>query len=219
MQREREAKDPAKVRAGQARQRQLREQLGEEGYRDYQRARREDALRQRPEMQRRGARNANAAQLEAWGVAGYIEQRRRAFRACAEKHGQDVARRRIARDRGAAALPPRPPDGGRGGGARGARAARLSPAAAAHPVRLPRLARRSRGRAGDRRAHGVLAAAHDERRRTMLEAQGLRIITVPDDRTLVLDLARARSLIVDGLAATPVGLPTVPHTHDTRGAA
>lgn len=30
MQREREAKDPAKVRAGQARQRQLREQLAEQ---------------------------------------------------------------------------------------------------------------------------------------------------------------------------------------------
>ena len=31
-------KDPNKVKAGQARQRQLREQLGEQGYREYQQA-------------------------------------------------------------------------------------------------------------------------------------------------------------------------------------
>lgn len=97
MQHEQRPKDPAKVRAGKARHRQLREQLGEEGYRDYQRERRADALRQHPNMQQRGGVSGNAAQRTAWGAAEYVEQRRRAFRACADKHGPDVARRRVAR--------------------------------------------------------------------------------------------------------------------------
>jgi hypothetical protein len=85
------------MRAGQARHRQLREQLGEEGYRDYQRERRADALRLHPDMQQRGGVSGNAAQLIAWGAVEYIEQRRRAFRACADKHGPDIARHRVAR--------------------------------------------------------------------------------------------------------------------------
>jgi hypothetical protein len=97
VQHEQRPKDPAKVRAGQARHRQLREQLGEEGYRDYQRERRTDALRQHPDMQQRGGVSGNAAQLTAWGAAEYVEQRRRAFRACADKHGPDIARRRVTR--------------------------------------------------------------------------------------------------------------------------
>lgn len=85
-------KDPAKVKAGQARQRQLREQLGEQGYRDYQKHCYASALLAHPDFHRIGAQAANAAQLTCWGVQGYITQRQDAYRACREKYGAAFAR-------------------------------------------------------------------------------------------------------------------------------
>jgi hypothetical protein len=86
-------KDPNKVKAGQARQRQLREQLGEEGYRDYQQAQYAAALAAHPNLHALGARAANTAQLTAWGVDGYVAQRQQAYRACRDKHGVAFTRR------------------------------------------------------------------------------------------------------------------------------
>jgi hypothetical protein len=239
VQHEQRPKDPAKVLAGQARHRQLREQLGEEGYREYQRERRTDALRQHPDMQQRGGVSGNAAQLTAWGAAEYVEQRRRAFRACADKHGPDIARRRVTRATEAR------------------RCYRLDHPAGEAVVRaaleqlgfrllLPRepfdyLAWRDDlgdGLAIDERtavveatvgrvivdvllptqrvvieADGgvhVLTVTNDERRRTMLEAQALRVITVPYDRTRSLDLNVAHRTLVDRLSALQVALPMSP---------
>ncbi len=48
------AKNPAKVRAGKARQRQLRDQLGADGYRDYQKARYAETLTAHPDFHTQG---------------------------------------------------------------------------------------------------------------------------------------------------------------------
>jgi len=85
-------KDPNKVKGGQARQRQLREQLGEQGYRDHQKAQYVTALATHPDFHTIGATAANAAQLAAWGTAGYVEQRQTAYRACQDKYGAEFAR-------------------------------------------------------------------------------------------------------------------------------
>jgi hypothetical protein len=85
-------KDPNKVKAGKARQRQLREQLGEQGYRDEQKARYAMTLAAHPDFHAIGATAANAAQLATWGPRGYIEQRKRAYRACRDKYGTEFAR-------------------------------------------------------------------------------------------------------------------------------
>jgi hypothetical protein len=81
------AKDPAKVQAGKARQRQLRDQLGAEGYRDYQKARYAETLTAHPDFHTQGAHAANAAQVTAWGEERYIAQRKAAYQACRSKHG------------------------------------------------------------------------------------------------------------------------------------
>src|SRR5438270_683341 len=85
-------KDQNKVKAGQARQRQLREQLGEQGYADYQKAQYAATLAAHPDFHALGAIAANAAQLIAWGVDGYIDQRKSAYRACCDKYGVEFAR-------------------------------------------------------------------------------------------------------------------------------
>jgi hypothetical protein len=85
-------KDPNKVKAGQARQRKLREQLGEQAYRDYQKSHYAAALAAYPNLHALGARAANTAQLTAWGVDGYVAQRQQAYRACCDKHGLAFAR-------------------------------------------------------------------------------------------------------------------------------
>jgi len=85
-------KDPNKVKCGQARQRQLRERLGEQGYRDYQKAQYTAALAAHPDLSTRGARAANAAQLSVWGPSGYVAQRQAAYRACQDKYGATFAR-------------------------------------------------------------------------------------------------------------------------------
>src|SRR6266545_8023255 len=72
---------PGRVKAGRDRQRALRAALGDEGYRARQRAR---------------AVAANAAQLAAWGVEGYVAQRRRAYQACVDKYGPAFVRAKIA---------------------------------------------------------------------------------------------------------------------------
>jgi hypothetical protein len=86
-------KDPNKVKAGQARQRKLRQQLGEQAYRDYQKAQYAAAIAAHPNLHTLGARAANTAQLTVWGLDGYIEQRQDAYRACREKYGTAFARR------------------------------------------------------------------------------------------------------------------------------
>ena len=86
-------KDPNRVKAGKARQQQLRALLGEDGYATYQKARYADALAAYPDFHTRGAVAANTAQLAAWGAEGYIAQRKAAYRACCEKHGAAFARR------------------------------------------------------------------------------------------------------------------------------
>jgi hypothetical protein len=85
-------KDPNKVKAGEARQRQLREQLGEQGYRDYQKAQYAAAIATHPNLHTLGARAANTAQLSAWGEEGYVAQRQQAYRACRDKYGLTFAR-------------------------------------------------------------------------------------------------------------------------------
>ena len=85
-------KDQNKVKAGQARQRQLREQLGEQGYADYQKAQYAATLAAHPDFHALGAIAANAAQLIAWGVDGYIDQRKSTYRACCDKYGVEFAR-------------------------------------------------------------------------------------------------------------------------------
>jgi hypothetical protein len=80
-------KDPAKVQAGKARQRQLRDQLGADGYRDYQKARYANTLAAHPDFHVQGAHAANAAQVAAWGEDGYIAQRKAAYQACRSKYG------------------------------------------------------------------------------------------------------------------------------------
>lgn len=90
-------KDPKKVAAGQARQRQLRDQLGEDGYRDLQRTLADKARRKHPDLAARGAHAANAAQLLAWGEAGYIAQRRQAYAALVDKIGRSRAQQRVQR--------------------------------------------------------------------------------------------------------------------------
>jgi Protein of unknown function (DUF559) len=85
-------KDPNKVKGGQARQRKLREQLGEQGYREYQQAQYAAAIAAHPNLHALGACAANVAQLTVWGVAGYVEQRQDAYRACCDKHGAAFAR-------------------------------------------------------------------------------------------------------------------------------
>lgn len=89
-------KDPNKVKAGKARQQQLRDHLGAQGYVAYQKARYADTLAAHPDFPTRGAAAANAAQLAAWGPDGYVAQRQAAFRACRAKPGPDVACRIIA---------------------------------------------------------------------------------------------------------------------------
>jgi Protein of unknown function (DUF559) len=85
-------KDPNKVKGGQARQRQLRECLGEQGYRDYQKAQYTAAIRAHPDLHLHGAQAANAAQLTVWGLNGYVAQRQAAYRACQDKYGTTFAR-------------------------------------------------------------------------------------------------------------------------------
>jgi hypothetical protein len=80
-------KDPIKVKGGKARQHQLREQLGEQGYRDYQKARYAKTLAAHPDFHAQGAQAANAAQVAAWGEEGYIAQRKAAYQACRSKYG------------------------------------------------------------------------------------------------------------------------------------
>ncbi|HEX5690032.1 MAG TPA: DUF559 domain-containing protein [Roseiflexaceae bacterium] len=85
-------KDPNKVKGGQARQRQLREQLGEQGYREQQKSYYTTTLAKHPQFHATGACAANAAQLAAWGAEGYISQRKNAYRVCQEKYGAEFAR-------------------------------------------------------------------------------------------------------------------------------
>jgi len=89
------AKSPGRVQAGIRRQAHLREQLGEEGYRAYQRERRADALARHPDLQLRAAAAGNAAQYAAWGVNGYRAQRCAAYAAAVERHGHAVIHRHI----------------------------------------------------------------------------------------------------------------------------
>jgi hypothetical protein len=84
-------KDPKKVKAGQARQRQLRAQLGEDGYRAYQQDRYADALAAHPTLHADAARAANATQIAAWGQHGYTEQRKAAIRVRQARHGPGFA--------------------------------------------------------------------------------------------------------------------------------
>lgn len=88
-------KNPQKVRAGQARQAKLRAQLGEEGYRNYQRSRYGETIRNHPDFAERGGKAANIAQLESWGTQKYREQRQRAYQACVAKYGDDFASKAI----------------------------------------------------------------------------------------------------------------------------
>jgi hypothetical protein len=80
-------KDPNKVKGGKARQHQLREQLGEEGYRDYQKAHYAKTLAAHPNFHAQGAQAANSAQLASWGEEGYAAQRKAAYQACRSKYG------------------------------------------------------------------------------------------------------------------------------------
>src|SRR5439155_7301580 len=89
-------KDPNKVKAGKARQQQLRDQLGSAGYAAYQKARYADRLAAHPDFHARGAAGANAAQLAAWGPEGYLAQRQAAYWACRAKQGGEFARRVVA---------------------------------------------------------------------------------------------------------------------------
>lgn len=89
-------KNPARVKGGQVRQARLRAALGEQGYRAYQQALYTAALEAHPTLHSYGALAANLAQLRAWGVEGYVQQRRSAYRACQSKHGESFARRVVA---------------------------------------------------------------------------------------------------------------------------
>lgn len=88
-------KHPDRVAAGVRRQQQLREQLGDDGYRDYQRKRHADALARHPDLYRRAAAASNAAQIATLGVDGYYAQRRDAYAAAIARHGTATIHRHI----------------------------------------------------------------------------------------------------------------------------
>jgi hypothetical protein len=88
-------KDPKKVAAGQAAHRKLTAGMSKDEYRAFQQRCREQALAKAPTMQERGAATANRAQLQAWGVDTYIKQRKTAYQACVDKHGEAVTKRAI----------------------------------------------------------------------------------------------------------------------------
>ncbi len=83
-------KNPGRVEAGKRRQAQLREQLGDDGYRAYQRARRDDALARHPDLLQRAAAAGNAAQYRAWGAEGYRAQRCEAYACAVARHGREM---------------------------------------------------------------------------------------------------------------------------------
>ena len=90
---------PPHVRGGKARMRKLVLELEAHGLdlASYQRGLYDKAITAHPDLPQRGAAAANRAQLEAWGIQAYIQQRRDAFRACAEKYGDAFARQCVKR--------------------------------------------------------------------------------------------------------------------------
>jgi very-short-patch-repair endonuclease len=90
-------KNPARVRAGQEAHRRRIAGMSDDEYRAAQRALRERAIAKHPDMARRGARNANAAQIQEWGEEGYIQQRKAAYALCVEQHGAQITKDAIKR--------------------------------------------------------------------------------------------------------------------------
>jgi very-short-patch-repair endonuclease len=90
-------KNPARVRAGKQAQQRRRAGMSDEQYRAVQRALRERAIAKHPDMARRGAQQANAAQLREWGTDGYSRQRQNAYASCVEAHGERITKEAIKR--------------------------------------------------------------------------------------------------------------------------
>ncbi|SRR6266545_5499873 len=90
-------KDPKKVAAGRAAHQKLSGHLSKAEYRAFQRQCRAGALRRHPWMQQAGATSANRAQLREWGAEDYIEQRKAAYRRCMEKHGEQLTQAAVRR--------------------------------------------------------------------------------------------------------------------------
>jgi len=90
-------KNPARVRAGQQAHRRRIAGMSDDEYRAAQRALRERAIAKHPDMARRGARNANTAQIQEWGEEGYIRQRKAAYALCVEQHGTQFTKDAIKR--------------------------------------------------------------------------------------------------------------------------